>query len=201
MDVNAAPAVPAGNNWGCGGGGAVGNPVIGKFGPNVCNVNCPVCVAANCACVGSGGGEGMVVGKVGDKGGVSAGVGDGVSVGVGAVVGVAGTGTPVNEGANANCAGVGKGGGGGMADAGVGVDVGMAGAGAGVGNTVAVPKGRVPKEASPVANVAVGAGANGVGVSALPLGSFPNNLINTVLSSDSPNVSLDFCHLGIVFCT
>ena len=134
-------------------------------------------VAANCADVGSGGGVGMIdvstTGAGVDVGTTGAGV-DVVTTGVGAVVG----------------AGVG---------AGVGVGV---GAGVGVGNTVEVPKGRVAKDATPVAGVAVApAVANGVVDSALPLGSFPNNLINTVLSSDSPNVSLDFCNLGILFCT
>ena len=50
--VNAVPAVSAGNTGGGAGGGAVGNPAIGSFGPKVCNVNCPVGVVANCACVG-----------------------------------------------------------------------------------------------------------------------------------------------------
>ena len=132
----------------------------------------------------------------------------GISEGIGVV------GIPVNEGATANCAGVGSGGGVGIAIAGVGTEVGtgadtgatvgtavgtVVGTGAdtgAVGNTVGVAKGRVPKDATPV-----GVGANGVVDSALPLFSFPNNRINTVLSSDSPNVSLDFCNLGIVFCT
>jgi len=112
------------------------------------------------------------------------------------------------------CANVGSGGSVGMADIGVSAGVGI-GAGVGVavvgvgvavvGSTVAVPKGRVAKDATPVAGVAgvavTPAVANGVVVSALLLGSFPNNLINTVLSSDSPNVSIDLCNLGIVFCT
>ena len=75
------------------------------------------------------------------------------------------------------------------------------GGGAGVGTkgagvSVAVAKGRVPKDA-PVVGVAVANGA----VSALPLGSFPDNLINTVLSPDSPNVSFDFCNFDILCCT
>jgi len=174
--------------------------VIGKFGPKVCNVNCPVGVVANCACVGSGGGGGMVdVGTtgadVGNGGGVGIPVGV-VGVVIGAVIGVVigtvgnggGVGIPVIGTVGAVIGAVGA----------VGVDTGVAP----VGNTVAVDKGRVPKDAPPVA----GRGtvppvvSNGVGVSALPLGLFPNNLINTVLSSDSPKVSLDFCNLGIVFC-
>jgi len=215
-EVNAAPKFVTGNTGGGGGRGAVGNPAIGRFGPKVCNVNCPVGVAANCANVGSGGGGGGADADGG--GGADADGGGGADAGGG---GGGGAGTPVNEGVDANCAGVGNGGGAGIpvgADTGVaagnpigagggggagaetGVAVGVA-VGAVVGNTVAVPKGRVAKDATPVAGKGTDAVANGVVDSALPLGSFSNNRINTVLSSDSPNVSLDFCNLGIVFCT
>ena len=127
-----------------------------------------------------------------------------VTIGISEGIGVVGI--PVNEGTNANCADVGSGGGVGIAIDGVvkGISVGVeTGVGTGaVDNTVAVAKGRVPKDAPPVTGKGtVAPVANGVVDSALPLRSFPNNCINTVLSSDSPNVSLDFCNLGIVFCT
>jgi len=135
-----------------------------------------------------------VVGVVGAVVGV---VGSVVVVGViGAVVIVGVVGAVVSAGVGVVGAGVG------VVGAVVGTEDGFTGAGGGalkgVGLDVAVPKGRVPKDA-PVVGVAA-AVANGA-VSALPLGSFPNNLINTALSSDSPNVSLDFCNLDIIFCT
>jgi len=121
----------------------------------------------------------------------------GISEGIGVVGAGADTGATVGTG-------VGTG-----ADTGatVGTGVGTGADTGAVGNTVGVPKGRVAKDATPVAGrgtvppVVAPAVANGVVDSALPLFSFPNNRINTVLSSDSPNVSLDFCNLGIVFCT
>ena len=141
----------------------------------------PKLVAANI----TGDGAGADVAPVGGIAILNAGTGVG-----NAVTGVGNTGAVVgNTGAGA--------------DTGVAVGVVVGNTGAVVGNTVAVVKGRVPKDAPPVA----GRGtvppvvANGVGVSALPLGSFPNNFINTLFNSDSPNVSLDFCNLGTVFCT
>jgi len=71
--------------------------------------------------------------------------------------------------------------------------VGRAGGGGGGGGVGGIPVG------TPIGAVVNGGVVNGVGVSALPLGSFPNNFINTLLSSDSPNVSSDFCNLVLYF--
>jgi len=174
VDTNAVAAA-AGGNTGAGGGGvgcALEPPkiVAAKF---ITVAPIPVATATAGDCAGCA----VVI-----AGGIINGVNDAdVPDGGGADVpdgGGGGSGIPVGaEGADVPDGNAGGGGGGG---GGSGIPVGAEGADVNAEGAAATV-------------------VNGVGVSALPLGSFPNNFINTVLSSFSPNVSLDFCNLGTVF--
>jgi len=149
--------------------------------------------------------------NIGDGAGCGASPGFGIAKGVNPVVGVISDAVGVVGAVSDTVGAVGGGGGGVKTGAG-------AGGGAAEGGFGDIPVG-TPVENTEGAVRAVGSAGgvgaaegdavipaegvekvvNGVVDNALPLWSFPNNFINTELSSVSPNVSLDFCNLGTVF--